>query len=248
MDHDLVEYESGADERHLDLAARYSHSFGPLDIGLSISRRHQSGAGFPTGIVAADPRRQRGTNSRRRRAGRRWLRIPWLRTTRRSGSSGWTAQVTAEAWLFKLEAIHRAGAPSRPSQRHPLGKEADYTAFAFGTEYTFYSVFESTTDLGLLGEWNHDERGRQSTNKFQNDLFLAARLAFNDVNGAELVAGLVADADYATRTLNVEWSRRLSDKWSVRLEGVGFLEADKADPVSVTRRDSFIALEFVYHF
>ena len=30
-----IEYESEAKERHVDLAARYSHSFGLLDLGMS---------------------------------------------------------------------------------------------------------------------------------------------------------------------------------------------------------------------
>ena len=36
IDNDLATYESGAKEWHLDFAARYSHSFGPLDLGLSV--------------------------------------------------------------------------------------------------------------------------------------------------------------------------------------------------------------------
>ena len=36
MDHKLTSYESAAQEWHLDLAGRYSGSFGPLDVGLSV--------------------------------------------------------------------------------------------------------------------------------------------------------------------------------------------------------------------
>ena len=247
VDDDLVGYESGAEERHLDIAARYSHSFGPLDLGLSVfdgtsrepSLRPASfrpildGNGTPVLDGDGKPSMVPGTLA------------PHYTQIRQFGLD---AQVTAGAWLFKLEAIHRTGAPGRPSPQYPLGKVEDYTAFALGTEYTVYSVFKSRADLSLLGEWNYDDRGLRSTNKFQNDLFLAARLAFNDVSGTELVAGLVADTDYSTRTLTVEWSRRLSDQWSVRLEAVGFLDADEADPIYVTRRDSFLGLEFVYHF
>ena len=247
VDHDLVAYESGAEERHLDLAARYSHSFGSLDLALNAFRgtsREPSlrpasfrpvldGSGAPVlngeGTPAMVPESL----------------APYYAQIRQLGLD---AQVTADAWLFKLEAIHRAGASGKPSRRHPSGKEEDYAAFALGAEYTIFSVFESAADLGLLGEWSYDDRGRRSTNKFQNDLFFAARLAFNDVNGNEIVAGLVADTDYSTRTFTVEWSRRLSDQWSVRLEAVGFLDVDEADPVSVSRRDSFIGLDLVYGF
>ena len=247
VDPDLVEYESGAGARHLDVAARYSHSFGPLDVGLSVfhgtsrepSLRPASfrpildGSGAPIldgdGMPVAVPESF----------------APYYAQIRQFGLD---AQVTEDAWLFKLEAIHRSGASSLPSDRYPLGREEDYTAFALSTEYTFYSMFESASDLGLLGEWSYDDRGRRSTNQFQNDLFFAARIAFNDVNGTEIVAGLVADTDYSTRTITVEGSRRLSDRWSVRLEAVAFFDADEADPVSVSRRDSFLGLDFVYHF
>ena len=36
VNHELTSYESGAEEWHLDLAGRYSGSFGPLDVGLSV--------------------------------------------------------------------------------------------------------------------------------------------------------------------------------------------------------------------
>ena len=247
VDSDRVGYESGAEERHLDLAARYSHSFGPLDLGLSVfdgtsrepSLRPASfrpvldGNGAPVldggGAPAMAPESL----------------APYYPQIRQFGLD---AQLTADAWLFKLEAIRRTGAPSRPNPRYPLGQEEGYIAFALGTEYTVYSVLDSTSDLSLLGEWNRDDRGRQSSSQFQSDLFLAARLAFNDVNGTELVAGLVADTDYSTRTMTVEWRRRLSGQWSVRLEAVVFLDAGEADPVYATRRDSFIGLQSVYHF
>lgn len=247
VDPDLVEYESGAGARHLDVAARYSHSFGPLDLGLSVfhgtSREPvlRPAAFRPilddsaTPILDGD-----GTPPLAPTA-----LAPYYAQIRQLGLD---AQVTADAWLFKLEAIHRSGASSLPSDRYPLGREEDYAAFALGTEYTFYSVFESASDLGLLGEWSYDDRGRRSTNQFQNDVFLGARLAFNDVDGTELVAGLVADTDYSTHSITVEGSRRLSDRWSMRLEAVAFFTVDEADPVFASRRDSFLGLDMVYHF
>ncbi|MCE2481749.1 MAG: hypothetical protein J4F33_02485 [Alphaproteobacteria bacterium] len=58
-----------------------------------------------------------------------------------------------------------------------------------------------------------------------------------------------ADTDYATRTLTVELNRRLSDRWSVRLEAVALLDVDDADILlHATRRDSFIALNLQHDF
>jgi len=65
----------------------------------------------------------------------------------------------------------------------------------------------------------------------------------------EIFAGVLADTDYATRTLTVELNRRLSDRWSVRLEAVALLDVDDADTLlHATRRDSFIALNLQHDF
>ena len=249
VDPDLVEYESGAEERHLDLAARYSHSFGLLDIGLSVfdgTSREPSirpasfqplppfppGTPIPTcdGIpVLAFPTAL----------------APYYPQIRQFGLD---AQLTTESLLLKLEAIHRAGAPNVPSCRHPFGEEEDFTAFVIGGEYTVYSLFESALDLSLLGEWHRDDRGRRSTHQFQDDVFLAARLAFNDVEGTEVTAALVADTDYGSRTMSVEFSRRLSDEWSLRLETTAMLDIDEADPIRTTWRDTFVGAELTYSF
>ena len=248
VDHNLVEYESGAEERHLDVAARYSHSFGPLDLGLSVfdgtSREPAlrpasfrplpplpAGIPIPTcdGIpVVAFPTAL----------------APYYPQIRQFGLD---AQLTTESVLLKLEAIHRAGAPNLPDCQHPFGEE-DYAAFVIGGEYTFYSVLESAIDLSLLGEWHYDDRGRRSTRPFQNDVFLAGRLALNDVEGTEIIASVIADTDYGSRTMSVEFNRRLSDEWSLRLEATAMLDLDEADPIRTTWRDSFIAAELTYNF
>ena len=234
VDPDLVEYESGAEERHLDVAARYSHSFGLLDIGLSV---FDGTSREPALRPVLDP------------TGARILipedLAPYYPQIRQFGLD---AQLTAESFLLKLEAIHRTGAPNLPSPRHPFGEEEDYATFVIGGEYTIHSLFESAADLGLLGEWHYDDRGRRSTHQFQNDVFLAARLGFNDIEGTEVTAAIVADTDYGSRTMSVEFNRRLSDEWSLRLETTAMLDIDEADPIRTTWRDSFIGVELTYNF
>ena len=248
VDHDLVEYESGAEERHLDVAARYSHSFGPLDLGLSFfDGTSREPALRPVLRPVLDPT---GEPVRNPDTGEPILvpeasLAPYYAQIRQFGLD---AQLTAESLLLKLEAIHRTGALNLSSRQRPFGEEEDYAAFVIGGEYTFYSVFESAIDLSLLGEWHYDDRGRSSTRPFQNDVFLAGRLALNDVEGTEIIASVIADTDYVSRTLGVEFNRRLSDEWSLRLEATAMLEVDEADPIRTTWRDSFIAVELTYNF
>ena len=144
--------------------------------------------------------------------------------------------------MFKLEAIQRSGA------RNLLGKEENYAASVFGGEHTFHSVLSSSADLSLLGEWNYDSRGRYATNVFQNDIFLATRFAFNDAQSTEIIANILGDADATTRVLTVELSRRISDRWSLRLELIALLAVDKADLQYETRHDSYAELQLICNF
>lgn len=248
VDPDLVEYESGAQERRLDLAARYTHSFGPLDLGLSLfdgtSREPSLRPASPRPVLGPD-----GAPAVDPRTGAPILiptaLAPYYPRIRQAGLDG---QLIAENLLLKLEAIHRTGAPNLPSPRRPLGEEEDYAAFVIGGEYTIYSPFESNADLSLLGEWHRDDQGRRSIHQFQNDVFLAARVALNDVAGSEITAAVVADTDYGSRTMSVEFNRRLSDEWSLHLEATAMLDIDEADPIRPTWRDSFIGVELTYGF
>ena len=223
VDNERVSYESDAEQWHLDLAARYSGSFGPVDVGMSV---FDGTSRDPFLLLDED------------RNGEPAL-LPYYEQIRQFGLD---AQLTAGSWLFKLEAIRRSGARNR------LGLEEDYVASAFGGEYTFYSVFGSAVDLSLLGEWNYDGRGPNATNIFQNDLFLAARCAFNDVQSTEILASIMEDVDTTTRVLTFELNRRISDRWSLRLEAIALLGIDKLDLSYATRRDSFIEPSLIYNF
>ena len=223
VDNGLATRESPAGKWRVDAAARYARSLGPLDIGLSLfdgTAREPSFRLAPGGGGAP-------------------VLAPHYARIRQIGLD---AQYTAGEWLLKLEAIGRAGAPDR------LGAERDYAAVVAGGEYTFRSVLDSDVDLGVLAEWNHDGRGRDATTAFENDLFLGARVAFNDADGSELLAGATVDAGDGGAVLAVEFRRRLTDEVSLRLEGLAFLGVGREDPLYATRRDGFVELGLVYGF
>ena len=213
-------YESAAEEKHVDWAARYSHSIGFVDIGVSVfdgtSREPYLKLDMDDGIL-----------------------IPQYEQIRQFGLD---ALMVAGPWLFKLEAIRRTGG------RDLIGRENDYAAYILGGEYTFYSIFDSAVDLTLLGEWNKDERGANSTDDLNNDFFLAGRFMFNDVQNTAITVAAVKDTELDTSTLTIEFDRRLSDQWELDVEWVEFLEADKKDIVYGTRNDSYVALALTYNF
>ena len=228
IDDDNIRYESAAEEWHLDFAARYSQSFGPVDVGLSVfdgtSREPAVQLDFTPG-GDLNP-------------------VQYYTQIRQFGLD---AQLTLGPWLFKLEAIQRAGSLNLP------GREENYVATVVGGEYSFYSIFESVADLTLFGEWHYDDRGRdappsRAPGTFENELFTAARLAFNDVQSTEITASFIGDLGRSSHSLAVGLDRRLADNWSLHLEAIVLLGIDKEDIHYYTRRDSFIELNLSYNF
>ena len=223
VDPDLATYESGAEDRHVDLAARYSHTIRALDFGISAfdgtSREpFLALAVRPDGEVVLAPH---------------YAEISQL---------GLDSQLTLGAWLLKLEGIHRTGMLNR------LGREEAYSSFVLGGEYSFYSAFGTALDVTVLTEWCYDERGVRSTTKFENDILLGARLAFNDVQGTELLVSTLQGADHDSRVFSVELNRRLSDRWALEVEAIALRELDPTDILYETRRDSFLEVGLVYSF
>ena len=220
-------YESGAEEHHVDVAFRYSNSVGLLDFGLSAfvgtSRE-------PSFLFSHSPEPSAPTDASL---------IPFYEQIRQFGVD---AQLTTGPWLYKMEAIRRGGA------RNLLGRDEDYSAFVFGLERTLYALFGSTADLTFLAEWLYDDRGSRATSVWANDLFVAGFLSFNDVQGTELVAGLLSDLRHDSRALSMELKRRLSDRWSMRLELIANLSVDPQDLTYDGRRDSFLGVDFTFSF
>ena len=238
IDNDLATYESAAGDWHLDFAARYSHTFGPLDIGLSVfDGTSREPVMRPTSFLLDNNGIPVLINGKPVPNG------PLAPHYEQIRQFGLDAQLTIESWLLKLEAIHRSGASNL------LGKKEDYAAFVVGGEYTFSGIFESEADLSLLAEWLIDGRRRRSTNQYQNDLFLGARLSLNDVQGAAFTLGTLIDLDFGTRTLSLEFDRRLTDSVSVKAEAILMLHVGKRDAtVYPTRHDSFVGAKLAYNF
>ncbi|MCY3840945.1 MAG: hypothetical protein OXH09_20250 [Gammaproteobacteria bacterium] len=218
-------YESGAEERHVDLAFRYSHTVGLLDFGLTAFVGTSREPLFLAGHQSEPPLAA--------------TLLPYYEQIRQLG---FDAQLTTGPVLYKMEAIRRSGT------RNLLGQEEDYAAVVFGLERGLDALFGSRADLTFLAEWHYDARKRRATSVWQNDLYVAGFLAFNDVPGTELAAGILADLSHDYRALNLELKRRLSDSWSMRLEAIANLSADPRDLTYDGRRDSFLGVDFTFSF
>ncbi len=137
-------------------------------------------------------------------------------------------QATLGDWLWKLEAYHRSASLE------------DYRALQAGFEYTRYGVMDSAADLGLLLEYGWNDSRQASYNLFQNDLFTGFRLALNDTQSSEVLAGVSQDLDGGGTTLLLEASRRLGNDWKASLTGRWFHARDASDPLYYFRRENMI--------
>ena len=105
--------------------------------------------------------------------------------------TGLDAQLTHGNTLYKLELLHYS---------------SDFGGlfrWSRGGEYTFVGIGETSMDLGILAEYHWDERGTSGPSIFNHDLF-GVRLAANDVNDTQLLAGLITDMNNRSTMLNLE--------------------------------------------
>ncbi len=150
---------------------------------------------------------------------------------------GLDVQYTRDAWLFKLESIVRAG------QGETFG------ALVGGFEYTLYQVLAGRADLGMLFEYQFDDR--DATAPFtisDDDVFLGARLALNDSQDTAVLAGAIIDRENGSTLVSIEAERRLGNNLKLEFEGRLFVSPAPSDPIYAFRSDSFLTLRFSRFF
>ena len=218
VDETRTQYESAAEEWHSDWALRYSHTFGDIDMGLSQ-------------FVGTnrDPTLLDGTDSNGDD-----IKIPKYEQIKQTSLD--VSYVIGE-WLWKLESLYRTG----------QGNE-DYFAWAGGFEYTSVGVFESSMDLGFVGEWLYDDREDDADTAFENDIAGGLRLSVNDAASSEALLGWVQDVDTSARLLFLEASRRFGNNWLLNIEMRLSLDQPDSDFLFDQRKDDLFQTELFYYF
>jgi len=153
---------------------------------------------------------------------------------------GTDIQLTNGAWLWKFEGISR------------LQNNNRFNAFVGGFEYTLYQITNSAADLGLLLEYMHDSRDKNSAKAppvvTDDDIFLGARLALNDSQDSEMLMGVVIDRNDHSKVVTVEVKRRLNSHWKLELESRWFKNFKENTLLSQLKKDSFIGLRIARYF
>lgn len=150
---------------------------------------------------------------------------------------GLEGQWIVDNWIWKLEVVQRELSTSH------------WQAAVAGFEYTSVGVLDSVYDVGWLVEYQYDSRGAQSLQPGQRDLFVGARVAWNDEAGTELLFGVVQDLqDGSSRSGMLEASTRWNNNIRLRLDAWFFHTTAADQPTWWLRRDDFIQLGVDYYF
>jgi len=152
--------------------------------------------------------------------------------------AGIDAQFTGDAILLKLEAIAR-------------GSE-DFDTFAAavaGFEYTVYQVAGSNGDLGIIGEYQYDDRGTGAPLTIsQNDVFAGLRWAANDTQDTSLLIGAVVDLDDDSTAIRAEFERRLKIGAVLKIQAQALADLDPTNPFYGFRQDNYVSVGLEKHF
>lgn len=145
-------------------------------------------------------------------------------------------QATKGDWLWKVEAFTE----ELRGERH--------AALSAGFERAYVGIRGGSADLGILIEYHFDSRGDHAFTPFENDWFVGARLALNDVQSSEVLGGLIVDGGDGGIALFVEVSRRIGADYTLEVEFRGAMNAPADDPLALFSSDDFLLLEFARHF
>lgn len=208
VDKDNVTYESSAGQQHLDFAIRWAHSLGDFDIGSYWFHGTNREPVLTPSKLGEELVLQQYYNQ--------------------MDQLGVDVQATIGSWLWKFEGIYRKTS------------DDNFVASQSGFEYSITGVFDTNLDLGLLTEYAWDSRGETDLNNsgaaLQNDIFLGARLAFNDAQSSEMLIGIGTDLDHSADSFLLEANRRFGDSFKASID-VRLLQSSDSFDGSYTLRD-----------
>ncbi len=215
-------YESSRGRQRVDLALRWSKRWHGLDVAIS---QFQGISREPVYQLVSLP-----SDS---------FQIPFYHTVSQTGLE---TQYAHKNTLYKLEAFYRKGQVS------------PFVALDVGIERTISNIGGSGYDLGLLVEYLYESRETLVQDSFlsfnpqENDLMTGLRLGLNDINDSQLLFTLTTDLDNQSKLFTIKANTRLSDNWTLVVEGMFFADIDSHDPLYTLRKDNFLGLMLRWNF
>ncbi len=150
---------------------------------------------------------------------------------------GVEVQYTRDAWLWKLESIWRDSESDR------------FWAAVAGFEVTQYQVFETNADLGYLLEYQYDDRAEtEPLSLADNDIFIGARVALNDVQDTAILAGFIFDHHTNESIINIEAERRLGSDYVLEMNLRFFDSRKDTDSLNSIENDDYFEVSISSFF
>ena len=205
-----AEYESGAEEWHVDYAARYSHVLGDWDVGTYLFWG-----------TTRDPRLMPNATFTRL--------IPFYDIITQWGVD---IQYTREAWLWKFEGIVREG------QGDTFG--AFVGGFEYTFYQVNESAADLGVLVEYLHDGREKTGGAAPSVLGDDDVFVGTRYAWNDPQNTSILAGGIIDASDQSTAALVEFETRLGTNWTIAAEARLFINADDNKVMQAFEDDSFI--------
>ena len=153
---------------------------------------------------------------------------------------GLDIQATLDATLLKLEAITRDGHQGVGARR--------FSAVVAGVEHTFSQVFATSWDVGLVVEFDWDDRPPSAPPTiYDKDIFIGTRFAFNDANDSSGLLGALVDVERGSVYATLEGSTRIAEAWRFEIDGALVLNVGDLDAVlRQVRDDSFVTVRLLH--
>lgn len=278
IDSDHPSYESDREERHIDGALRWAKSLGQWDVGLSYfdgtNRDPRLLVNPGTPLLVPDPTTLPPICliNPALPACQVTVFFPDITLTPRYDQIrqlGLDVQAIFGGWAWKLEAIRReseaeeftaAAAGFEYTFVGVFGSAVDVGALA---EYLWDSrgALDPDSQQAFAQRRFQDGTGftpaeaaalagltPETFSPFQDDLFVGTRIAFNDTQSSDILAGVIVDRDTHAVFGSVEANRRLSDNWKLALESRFFSGIGALDPLYGLREDDYLQLELIRYF
>ena len=216
---DGATYDSAAEENHVDVAARFSHTVGEVDFALSYFHGTSREPRLIPVLTAA---------------GGLALRPHYDQIDQ----AGLDLQLTHEAWLWKFEGLGRTG--------HGDAFLAAVGGFEY-TLYQVFET-GADLGLLMEYQFDGRDEERAPATIADNDLFGGFRLALNNEQDTALLASTIVDLETAEVAFTLEAERRIGSGWKAEVEARFFTNTDPASPLAFVRDDGLVTFRLTRYF
>lgn len=249
-----VFYEDSREEKHVDFAVRWGAYYDNLDVGISA---FSGTSRDPLPVLTAHG------------AAPAYLPATFSSWYEQVHQLGIELQYIYEGWAFKYESASKW---QESGNFHAVTAGFEYTISDIGgsgadlgllSEYLWNNrddisikeqslkamgLTEATADPTIVGLLNTLPLPAKFLSPFENDIFFGARVALNDINSTDFLAGVIVDLDTQTTTASFEGSTRIGNSVRLTLNIYLFEHVSENTAFHHIRRDDQIEAKVAWYF